>query len=194
MSVNICLWIFFFFNPFPFCSPWVTSCSAASNVVPPQLCTGALMFVPVSQSDLAGGTGPTEQFRCSALIPNPCTLFFSSTSPHSGGCCNYGLKLFNAFFFFSLLFWFVYFFSLSFVLFGFVCLFPSETIYCLHNPSPQQIPTNQAGIQESPRQWDVAFPEAWGTRLQPCLHVLHTGHTNPQCSCGYFCLQSMSGS
>lgn len=95
----------------------MTSCSAASNVVPPQLCTGALMFVPVSQSDLAGGTGPTEQFRCSALIPNPCTLFFSSTSPHSGGCCNYGLKLFNALFFF-----------LSVVL---ICLFFPFLLFCL---------------------------------------------------------------
>lgn len=40
------------------------------------------------------------------------------------------------------------------------CLFPEEAVYYLCNPSPQQIPTNHAGIQESPRQWDLAFPEA----------------------------------
>lgn len=73
------------------------------------------MRVPVSQSDLAGGTGPTERFRCSALIPNPCTSFFSSTSPHAGGCCSYGLKLFHALFFYSVVFW-------GFFLFAFFCL------------------------------------------------------------------------
>lgn len=73
----------------------MTSCSAASTAVP------ALMCVPAGQSDLAGGTGPTERCRCSALIPNPCTPFFSSTQ---GGCCSYGLKLFHALFFSSVVF------------------------------------------------------------------------------------------
>lgn len=75
------------------------------------------MFVPVSQSDLAGGTGPTEQFRCSALIPNPCTLLFPAHPLTQGDA--YGLKLFNAllFFFSVVLIWFFFLFLSCLVLF-----------------------------------------------------------------------------
>lgn len=57
VSKHLLIDFFFFFNSLPFCSPQVTSFSAGSAVVGPQLCIKAgllaLMCLPVSRNDLA---------------------------------------------------------------------------------------------------------------------------------------------
>lgn len=126
--------------------------------------------------------------------PKSLHLIFFQHIPSCGGMLQLWVKAVSCLIF--LLCGFLGGFFVCFFLFGLVVLvFYFQGKQCIVSVTPlhsRSLQTTQ-GSRSHPGSGIWPCQEHEGL-LQPCLHVSHMGHTNPQCSCGYFCLQSMSGS